>query len=72
VTHQEIVSMLGWAAHNERTVRITTADRSEVVGVPSSLDTDPGALEVYLRPAGADDTEIVVTLTAITTVELLA
>ena len=34
-------------------------------GIPTSVDTHPTALEVFLRPVGADDTEIAVRLTDI-------
>ncbi|HXE56718.1 MAG TPA: hypothetical protein VNK43_01845 [Gemmatimonadales bacterium] len=71
MTYQEIVALLGYAGGTEQTVRITTTDRSEVIGVPTSLDTHVTAHEVYLRPAGDDDTEIAVSLSAITAVELV-
>jgi hypothetical protein len=35
------------------------------VGIPTSVDTDPGALEVFLRPPGGDDIEIAIRLTEI-------
>jgi hypothetical protein len=43
----------------------TTSDNHQLVGVPTSVDTDPGALEVFLRPVGAEDVEIAVSLTDI-------
>jgi hypothetical protein len=71
VTYEDIVQLLGYAGGHEQTVRITTTDRSEVVGVPMSVDTHITAHEVYLRPAGQDDTEIAVSLGSIEAVELV-
>lgn len=65
MTYEAIVEMLDYAGGHEQAVRITTTDDHEVVGVPTSVDTDPTALEVYLRPLDADDTEIAVRLTQI-------
>jgi hypothetical protein len=70
VTYQDIVALLGYAGDHERPVRIITTDRTEVVGVPTSVDTHVTAHEVYLRPEAGDDTEIAVSLAAITAVEL--
>jgi hypothetical protein len=67
----EIVSVLGYAGDHDRRVRITTTDLTEVIGVPTSVDTHPTAHEVYLRPAGQEDTEIAVSLAGISAVELL-
>ena len=69
-TYDEIVALLAYAGGNEQAVRITTTDRTEVLGVPTSVDTHITAHEVFLRPLGQDDTEIAVSLGAITTVEL--
>ena len=69
-TYDEIVALLAYAGGNEQPVRITTTDRTEVLGVPTSVDTHITAHEVFLRPLGQDDTEIAVSLGAITTVEL--
>ena len=71
MTYENIISVLGYAGGHEQLVRITTADQTEVVGIPMSLDTHVTAHEVYLRPAGSDDTEIVVSLAAIENVELV-
>ncbi len=71
MTYEEIVALLGYAGGHEQTVRITTVDRTEVVGVPTSLDTHVTAHEVFLRPAGSEDTEIAVSLGAIASVELV-
>jgi hypothetical protein len=72
MTYEEIVSLLGYAGGHEQVVRITTTARTEVVGIPMSVDTHVTANEVYLRPAGSDDdTEIAVSLAAIEAVELV-
>ncbi|MEO7986121.1 MAG: hypothetical protein ABI766_06275 [Gemmatimonadales bacterium] len=71
MTYEDIVSLLGYAGGHEQAVRITTTDQSEVVGIPTSVDTHVTAHEVYLRPSGADDTEIAVSLAAIEAVELV-
>lgn len=71
VTYEDIVQLLGYAGGHEQAVRITTTDRSEVIGVPMSVDTHITAHEVYLRPAGQEDTEIAVSLGAIEAVELV-
>jgi hypothetical protein len=70
MTYDEIVALLAYAGGNEQPVRITTTDRTEVLGVPTSVDTHITAHEVFLRPLGQDDTEIAVSLGAIATVEL--
>ena len=69
--YEEIVSLLGYAGDHEQAVRITTSDESEVVGVPTSVDTHITAHEVYLRPQGVDDTEIAVSLGEIKLVEIV-
>ncbi|HEX7336926.1 MAG TPA: hypothetical protein VF252_06935 [Gemmatimonadales bacterium] len=72
MTYDEIVSLLGYAGGHEQAVRITTTARTEVVGIPMSVDTHVTAHEVYLRPTGSDDsTEIAVSLAAIEAVELV-
>jgi hypothetical protein len=71
MTYEDIVQLLGYAGGHEHTVRITTTDRTEVIGVPMSVDTHITAHEVYLRPAGQDDTEIAVSLGSIEAVELV-
>ena len=65
-----IVELLDYAGGHEQLVRILTTDDQEIVGIPTSIDTDPEALEVFLRPVGADDTEIAVRLTQIRAVEM--
>ena len=57
MTYEDIVSLLGYAGGHEQVVRIMTTDRTEVVGIPMSVDTHITAHEVYLRPTGSDDTE---------------
>lgn len=70
--YEEIIELLSYAGDHEYTVRITTEDNTEVVGIPTSVDTHVAAHEVYLRPPGADDgTEIAVSLGAIESVELI-
>lgn len=69
--YDEIVSLLGYAGDHDHAVRITTTDSTEVVGVPTSVDTHVTAYEVYLRPQGVDDTEIAVSLGAIVAVEMV-
>jgi hypothetical protein len=71
MTYENIISLLGYAGGHDQAVRIITADRTEVVGIPISVDTHVTAHEVYLRPAGSDDTEIAVSLAAIENVELV-
>ena len=71
MTYQEIVALLAYAGGNERPVRITTTNRTEVTGVPTSLDTHVTAHEVYLRLAGIEDTEVAMSLGAISEVELI-
>ena len=71
MTYEQIVQVLGWAGGQDHPVRIMTTQSTEVVGVPTSVDTHPAAHEVYLRPLGQDDTEIAVSLTAIESVELV-
>ena len=67
----EIVSVLGYAGGHDQPVRITTTDRHEVVGIPTSLDTHVMAHEVYLRPDDAGDVEIAISLENISSVELV-
>lgn len=71
MTYDDIVTLLGYAGDHDQAVRITTADRTEVVGVPTSVDTHVTAHEVYLRPAGSDDVEIAISLAGIRAVELV-
>lgn len=71
MTYEDIVALLGYAGGHDQMVRITTRAQTEVVGIPLSLDTHVTAHEVYLRPAGDDETEIAVSLEAIEAVELV-
>ena len=71
MTYEDIVCPARLRRGHEQAVRITTTDRTEVVGIPMSVDTHVTAHEVYLRPAGSDDTEIAVSLGAIEAVELV-
>lgn len=71
MTYEQIVEVLDYAGNKELPVRIVTTGATEVVGVPTSVDTHVTAHEVYLRPLGQDDTEIALSLGAITSVELI-
>lgn len=71
VTYEDIVALLGYAGGHDQLVRITTTARTEVIGIPMSVDTHVTAHEVYLRPAGDEETEIAVSLSAIEAVELV-
>jgi hypothetical protein len=71
MTYEDIVALLGYAGGHEQLVRITTTARTEVIGIPMSVDTHVTAHEVYLRPAGDEETEIAVSLAAIQAVELV-
>ena len=71
MNYDQIVSVLGYAGDHDQAVRIRTTGKLDVVGVPTSVDPHPAAHEVYLRPAGAEETEIAVSLAAIESVELL-
>ncbi len=68
--YESMLQTLGWAAGHEQPVRISLEGGPAIVGIPTSLDTHPSALEVYLRPVGDEDTEISVSLAAIRRVEL--
>lgn len=69
--YQEILALLSYAGDHGRAVRVTTDGAAEVLGVPTSVDDHITAHEVYIRPAGADDTEISISLGAIRSVQLL-
>ena len=71
MNYDQIVSLLGYAGDHDRSVRIITTDQTEVVGIPTSVDTHVTAHEVFLRPTGTDDTEIALSLGAIEAVELV-
>jgi hypothetical protein len=71
MTYEDIIALLGYAGGHEQLVRITTTTQTEVVGIPTSVDTHITAHEVYLRPAGDEETEIAVSLAAIREVELV-
>ncbi len=71
MTYDQIVAVLGYAGSHERAVRIVTVDREEVTGIPTSVDPEETAHEVYLHPIGDQSTEIALSLGAIALVELL-
>jgi hypothetical protein len=68
MTYEAIVELLDYAGGHEQVVRITTSHNQQLTGIPTSVDTDPQALEVFLRPVGAEDVEIAVSLADIRTV----
>jgi len=68
--YESIVELLSFATGQEQPVRITTLDRREIVGIPTSVDREIGAHEVYLHPIGARDIEIAVSLTQISRVDI--
>lgn len=69
--YDAIVEVLGFANGNNRAVRLIMDDGTEVLGVPSSVDLQEDAHEVFLKPAGDDETEIAISLGAITSAELV-
>jgi hypothetical protein len=69
--YQEILAVLSYAGDHDRAVRLTIDGAAEVVGVPTSVDDHITAHEVYLRPAGAEDTEIAISLSVIRHVQLV-
>ncbi len=71
MTYEQIVAVLGYAGSHERAVRILTATRQEITGIPTSIDTHITAHEVYLHPLGDETTEIAMSLGAIREVELM-
>jgi hypothetical protein len=68
---QTIIEVLSFANGNARAVRLMMDDGTEVLGVPSSVDLEPDAHEVFLKPAGDDETEIAVSIGAIASAELV-
>lgn len=68
---EAIVEVLGFANSNNKAVRLILNDGTEVLGVPSSVDLEADAMEVFLRPSGDDETEIAVSLGAVTSAELI-
>jgi hypothetical protein len=66
-----ILEVLTYANSNEQSVRLTLRDGSEVVGVPSVVDTHPTAHEVYVTVGGDDDTEVGIAFEAIASAELV-
>lgn len=71
MTTDAIIEVLGFANGNDRQVRVVLLDGTEVTGTPTSVDLHPTANEVFLHPAGDDDTEIGVSLTAIVSAEMI-
>jgi hypothetical protein len=71
MTTDAIIELLGFANGNDRLVRVVLRDGTEVVGTPSSVDTHLTAYEVFLHPAGDDETEIGISLSAIVAAEMV-
>lgn len=71
MTYEEILGVLGYANGHDVAVRIVTSDHTEVIGIPTSVDTHITAHEVYLKPIGDDETEIALSLGEIARVELV-
>jgi hypothetical protein len=70
MTTEAILEVLRYANGNECAVRLVLRDQSEVTGIPTSVDTHVTAHELFLRPVGADDTEIGISFGAIAFAEL--
>ncbi len=66
-----ILEVLTFANSNERSVRLILRDGTEVVGVPTVVDTHLTAHEVYLTVGGDDDTEVGISIETIITAELV-
>ena len=71
MTYEAILEVLAYASSHECAVLIVATDGTEVVGVPTSVDTHVTAHEVYLHPVDDADAEIGVSLAAIVRVELV-
>lgn len=67
---QAILEVLGFANSIGQGVRLVLTDGSEVVGVPTTVDLEPDANEVFLKPTGDDEAEIGVSIGAITSAQL--
>jgi hypothetical protein len=66
-----VIQLLTYANDNDCAVRLVLRDGTEVVGTPSSVDIHPTAYEVFLHPAGDDDTEIAISIAAIASAEMI-
>jgi hypothetical protein len=71
MTTESIIEVLGYANGNEREVRVVLHDGTELTGIPTSVDLHPTANEVFLHPAGDDETEIGISLAAIVSAEMV-
>lgn len=71
MTSESVLQLLTYANGIDCTVRLVLRDGTEVIGVPSSIDTHPTAFEAYLRPTGDPDTEIAISLGAIISAEMI-
>lgn len=66
-----ILEVLTFGNSNEQAVRLTLRDGTEMIGIPSVVDTHPTAHEVYIAVGGDDDTEVGIAFEAITHAELV-
>lgn len=71
MTYDEIIRVLAYACDNDQAVRIQTADGLAVSGIPTNVDPEVAAHEVYLQLVGDEETEIVVSLAGVRSVELV-
>ena len=71
MTMSAVIEVLSYANGQLLPVRVVLRDGTEVTGIPSSVDVHPTANEVFLHPAGDDETEIGLSLTAIVSAELV-
>jgi hypothetical protein len=70
MTSSAVIEVLSYANGQLLPVRVVLRDGTEVTGIPSSVDVHPTANEVFLHPAGDDETEIGLSLAAIVSAEL--
>ncbi len=70
MTPDAIIAVLTYANGNDLAVRVSLRDGTEVTGTPSTVDLHPTAYEVFLHPAGDDETEIGIALTEIVSAEM--
>jgi len=70
---EAIIEVLGYANGTSAPVRLMLRDGSELIGVPSSVDTHVAAHEVFLMSSDEDDEmEIAVSLATILSAELIS
>jgi hypothetical protein len=66
-----IIEVLGYAQGQLLPVRVALSDGTEITGIPGTVDIHPAAREVFLHPAGDDETEIGISLADIVSAELV-